>query len=176
MYKNFMKSILYSSLLSFFTVLLLTGSLRAQDNKPGVIQLSDPVAQTDAYRDFGSRFDEQAARLPLDSLIAAAAVYDGQRVTTAGTIRQVCQKKGCFFMLDAGPGIPPARITFQDYSFFIPTNTAGARVALHGTFRVKTLTEEEARHYAEDTGADLQQVDGPQREYRLVAAAVRIYN
>lgn len=68
-----------------------------------------------------------------------------------------------------------ARISFKDYGFFIPTNTAGARVKLNGTFTVKTLSKKEARHFAEDAGNDPEAITGPQKEYALVATSIVIY-
>ncbi|MDZ7773870.1 MAG: DUF4920 domain-containing protein [Balneolaceae bacterium] len=142
------------------------------ESQQEVIQLSDPVEQTDDYRVFGSAFEEEGEILAIDSVIASAEQYDGQRLKAEGTIKQVCQKKGCFFMLES-EGVQ-ARITFKDYGFFIPTNTAGLTVKVDGTFAVKELSEEQAKHYAEDAGEDADAISGPQQEYTLVATSVKI--
>lgn len=160
------------------TIVFLFGGLtlaQAQDTQnqqQEVIQLSDPVEQTDEFRVFGSSFEEEGEILPVDSVIADSRQYDGQRVKAEGTIKQVCQKKGCFFMLESS-GVQ-ARITFKDYGFFIPTNTAGLQVMVDGTFAIKELSEEQAKHYAEDAGEDAESISGPQQEYTLVATSVKI--
>lgn len=69
-----------------------------------------------------------------------------------------------------------ARITFKDYEFFIPTNIAGKEVRLVGTFDVKELSEDEAKHYAEDADEDPDEVEGQQAEYQIEAASVKIFN
>lgn len=162
-------------LLCAVTVFCYTSSLSAQ-NSEKVVQLSEPVAETSDYRVFGSAFDETLPAVALAQLVDEGDQFDTQTITTEGTIKQVCQKKGCFFMLEAGDAAKPVRITFKDYGFFIPTNTAGARVKLNGTFYVKTISEKDARHYAKDMGKDPEAISGPQKEYALTATSVVIYN
>ncbi|MDZ7716430.1 MAG: DUF4920 domain-containing protein [Balneolaceae bacterium] len=143
------------------------------DKEKDYIQLSDPIEQTDEYRVFGSSFNKELPQIALNDLVAKSAEFDNKTVTTEGTINKVCQKKGCFFILQSGGKM--ARISFQDYSFFVPTNTSGAKVKLNGTFSVKTISEKDAKHYAEDAGNDPDAIKGPQKEYALVATSVVIY-
>lgn len=157
------------------TVCLLVSSTHAQETQNNYVQLSDPVEQTDTYQVFGSTFNKEIKSVALDSLIAKSNAYKNQTITTQGTIEQVCQKKGCFFMLKSEEGEHQARISFKDYSFFIPTNTAGSTVKLNGRFSVKTISEEDAKHYAEDAGEDFRGIKGSQKEYSLVASSVKIY-
>lgn len=156
---------------SFITIFCLTGILSAQEKE--VIQLSDPIEQTETYSVFGSSFNSELVNVKLNDLITKSDKYDGKTVATEGTIKQVCHKKGCFFKLESED--EQARISFKDYGFFIPTNTAGARVKLNGTFTVKTLSKKEARHFAEDAGNDPEAITGPQKEYALVATSIVIY-
>jgi hypothetical protein len=46
---------------------------------------------------------------------------------------------------------------------------------VNGTFSVETISEADARHYAEDMGGNPDAVNGPQQEYSLVATSVVIY-
>lgn len=161
---------------SFFILLFCIASLvQAQETEKDYVQLSEPVEQTEEYRVFGSVFDDQLATVPFDSLVASPAKYDQQTIATEGEIMQVCQKKGCFFILQTEDAEQQARISFKDYSFFVPTNTAGSKVKLNGTFQVKTITEKDAKHYAEDAGKDPSKINGPQKEYSLVATSVMIF-
>ena len=152
-----------------------TSSILAQNSQKEFVQLSDPVAETSDYRVFGSAFDSELPAVALDSLVNRATHFDNKTVTTEGTIKQVCQKKGCFFILQGDAAAAPARITFKEYRFFIPTNTAGSRVKLNGTFSVNTISEEDAKHYAKDTGKDPEVISSPHKEYALVATSVMIY-
>lgn len=137
-----------------------------------VISLSNPVESTEQYEVYGSEFEASQQPLALETLLAKSDTYKNQQVLASGQIKQVCQKKGCFFILADGEN--EARITFKDYSFFIPTNSAGKKVVVEGSFNVKELTEQKAKHYAKDAGQDPRKVKGPQEEYSLVATSVKI--
>ena len=91
-------------------------------------------------------------------------------ITLKTTVSEVCNKKGCFFI--AQDGDYTARITFKDYSFFIPTDSKGKEVVLVGDFSMNTLSEEQAKHYAEDAGKDSESITGEQKEYSVVATSV----
>lgn len=137
-----------------------------------VISLSDPVETTEQYEVYGSAFESSEQPLSLEKLLSKSDSYENKQVVAEGEIRQVCQKKGCFFIL--ADGEKEARITFKDYDFFIPTNTTGKKVVLKGTFNVKKLSEKKAKHYAKDAGEDPEKINGPQEEYSLVATSVKI--
>lgn len=148
------------------------GFAQEQSSEKEVISLSDPVETTEEYEVYGSEFDISEQPLSLNRLLSKSSTYENKQVVAKGKIKQVCQKKGCFFMLSDGQN--EARITFKDYGFFIPTNTAGKKVVLKGTFNVKELSEKKAKHYAKDAGDNPDKVKGPQKEYSLVATSVKI--
>ena len=102
--------------------------------------------------------------------LADAGAREGRPVVIETEIVEVCQKKGCFFIAQDGDSV--ARITFVDYSFFVPTDSGGKTVTIVGTFDRKTLSEAQARHYAEDAGGDPSKVVGPRSEYAIVATSV----
>jgi hypothetical protein len=85
-------------------------------------------------------------------------------------VAQVCQKKGCFFVAQDGDAV--ARVTFVDYSFFVPTDSGGKDVTIVGTFNRKVISEAQAKHFAEDAGQDPAAVTGPREEYSIVATSV----
>ncbi|WP_138431145.1 DUF4920 domain-containing protein [Fodinibius saliphilus] len=137
-----------------------------------VIRLSAPVEKGDGYEVFGNEFPQETDITSLNQLIAKSSEYKGKQIMTGGKIKQVCQKKGCFFMLAAPNG--NVRITFKDYSFFVPTNSMGKKAKLVGKFEVKELSEAQAKHYAKDAGSDSKEVEGPQKEYSVIATSVKI--
>ena len=132
--------------------MLVSGLLAAVLATAGdaVLRLSEPVAVTDDAEIFGSPLDES---LPVVSLGELARHEDPDglgefRLTTR--VSQVCQKKGCFFI--AQQGTTTMRVSFVDYSFFVPTDISGKRVTLSGRLVRRELTEEQAEHFAEDLG------------------------
>jgi hypothetical protein len=137
-----------------------------------VIRLSEPVAVGEGYEVFGAPVGETGEPLPLGEIIAASDQYAGEKVYTTAKVAKVCQKKGCFFV--AHDGAATARITFVDYSFFVPTDSGGKDVTIVGTFNRKTLSEARAQHFAQDAGEDPAQVQGPREEYSIVATSVII--
>lgn len=155
----------------FIAVMLFGVNVFAQSEKE-VIRLSEPVMVTDQVEVFGSEMDlnSTADAQSLSEAIASDISEDEILVTTE--ISQVCDKKGCFFV--AQEGDVSARITFIDYSFFIPTNSAGKTVTVRGVLSEKVLSEEQAKHYAEDAGNDPDAIKGEQKEYAIVATSVAI--
>ncbi|MEM8983895.1 MAG: DUF4920 domain-containing protein [Pseudomonadota bacterium] len=151
-------------------IALLSCCAAAFADETAAIRLSEPVAITDTYEDFGQA-------LPTDpvaqSLADALAAYDGsdKPVTVTARIEQVCQKKGCFFIAQDGDAM--ARVTFVDYSFFVPTDSSGKTVTFVGTIEQHTLSSDEAAHVDADMGVQRDHY-GPRSETRLVASAVRI--
>lgn len=154
-------------------ILCLTNIGMAQNGNEAK-QLSEPVATGENYKVYGSEFPDDAQFFAPEYLIENSNVFKAQEVVTKGTIKQVCQKKGCFFMLSAGD--KDIRITFKDYKFFIPTDAAGAQVQLKGVFKVKPLTEDQAKHYAEDAGENPDKIEMAEKEYNLVANSVKIFD
>lgn len=152
-----------------FTLLVYI-PVKAQDTE--VIRLSEPVSVTETHEVFGSDFVVPETLLTLTDLIAAEGDYLGKEVVIQTTVAKVCQKKGCFFVAQNEENT--ARITFKDYSFFIPTDSKGKKVTLVGTFDKKVLTEDKAKHYAEDAGEDTEKIKGEQVEYSIVATSVSI--
>lgn len=159
-------------ILLLLTALFCFSSLTFAQDKGDEPTLAEPIETAENYKVYGSEFPDDAKHFALGYLIRNSNVFKGQKIATTGTIKQVCQKKGCFFILSDGEN--EARITFKDYSFFIPTDAAGQDVRLIGTFQAKKLSEEQAKYYAEDVGEDPDYVDAKNKEYGIVASSVKI--
>jgi len=154
-----------------FTLILfaIAPGLYAEEGK--VTRLSEPVEVTDTYEVFGSTLPESGTPLSLAELVSDNAKYLDQEVLVETRIAKVCQSKGCFFV--ATEGASTARVTFKDYGFFIPTDSGGKNVVLLGTFSRKSVSKEQAEHYAADLGEKAAAL--PEKfEYSIVATAVRI--
>jgi hypothetical protein len=143
---------------------LLAGEERAT-------RLSEPVAVTDDYEFFGSTLPESESAISLGELIENSEDYLDREVMVATRIAKVCQKKGCFFVAQEGASM--ARITFRDYGFFIPTDSGGKHVTLLGTFSRKSVSKEQAEHFASDLG-ETAAASQAQFEYSIVASAIKL--
>ncbi len=138
----------------------------------GVIRLSEPVEVGEGYEIYGAPMAESGQPMRLDEIIAAGDAWIGKRIQVTASIGKVCQQKGCFFV--AYDGAATARVTFADYDFFIPSDAGGKLVTIVGTFSRKTISQNDARHFARDTGDNPARISGPQTEYTIVASSVLI--
>jgi len=156
--------------LSILVLTILMGSsVFAQDTKK-VIKLSEPVRVTDNFEIYGTNIEEYEKAKSLTEVLTDDEKSSTVVVNTS--IAEVCEKKGCFFI--AQEGDYSARITFKDYDFFVPTDSEGKEVTIIGELSKKVLSEEKAKHYAEDAGKSSDSIQGEQIEYSIVASTVII--
>ena len=152
-----------------FSVLMAACVLYAQVAGAEVTRLSEPVAVTDDAEIFGAPLDENARATSLEALLDSPGDFVDTAVKVDARISQVCQKKGCFMIATAGDRA--VRISFKDYSFFVPTDTGGKTVTVTGTFIERELSEKQAAHFREDAGTATLQAG---KVYEIVADAVSI--
>ena len=96
---------------------------------------------------------------------------DGKTVLVEGVVRRACSKMGCWMELAPSEGGPGVRVTFKDYGFFVPTDSAGAKARVQGRLQVSQLSAEQAEHLRSEGGS---MSAGAQREVRLVATGVEL--
>ena len=108
---------------------------------------------------------------------AIAKLDQGQEdfVKIGGQITEVCQAKGCWMILVDGDTY--ARVTFEDYGFFVPIETSMQRSVIYGQLTQQVLSGEQAEHFAQDAGAQSTlKLEGAVREYSILARAVQLEN
>lgn len=110
----------------------------------------------------------------LAEVLARPSDFDGKTVAVEAKIRRACRKKGCWMELaasDAGPGV---RVTFKDYGFFVPTDSAGRVARVEGTVKVATLSEAHAKHLESEGAQVARSSTGVAHEVQLVAIGVEL--
>lgn len=117
-----------------------------------------------------------APTVSLAKLLEDPAAHQGKVRTVEGTVRQACTRKGCWMELAAsadgkGPGM---RVTFKDYAFFVPKDSAGLQARVEGVVGVEVLPEAQAKHYESEGAKIARGADGKAREVQLVASAVEL--
>ncbi len=113
--------------------------------------------------------------ISVDRAVDEIDTLKDKEVLLEGRVSNTCEKKGCWMALDGTDH--SIRVTFRNYSFFVPRDIIGKRVQAQGLLSEAMMGISEARHYAEDAGkseAEIQQIQQPTKEYRLVATAVKI--
>lgn len=117
---------------------------------------------------YGEAMPTGQAPTPLGAALAAGGSEELQLIS--GRIGQVCQKKGCWMMLIDGD--QAVRVMFGKDDFFIPMDSVGEAV-VRGRLQQVEVSEGEARHLAEDGGAEADQAKAGV-QWRIVAVSVLI--
>jgi len=118
-----------------------------------------------------------APAVPLSQVLANPDSYAGKELTVDGRVRAACTRKGCWMELaptseNAGPG---CRVTFKDYGFFVPTNSAGSTARVQGTLEVRSVDAAQVAHLESEGGKFAgKSADGSAKELRLVATGVEL--
>ena len=134
-----------------------------------LLPISLPAA---AAGKFGAPLGD-SPKVALADLVKDPATWSGKTVRTEGVVSAVCQGSGCWMTLKSGD--QSVRVTFKNYGFFVPIDSAGATAVMEGVFSVKTIPETKAKHYAEETpGGKPEAIKGDQKELSLVASGVEL--
>lgn len=133
---------------------------------PLLLLLVAPAAVASHATSYGEAMPESE---PVSIAVAAKdpAAYAGKPMRFSGRITQVCQKKGCWVVLEADG--ESARVMAKDHGFGVPTDAAGIAHAW-GVLQVEPISEEHARHLVEDDGASAPAA----QELRIVATGIEI--
>ncbi len=113
-------------------------------------------------------------KVELAALLKDPSGSEGKAIALEGKVRKACEKKGCWMELageDKGPGV---RVTFKDYGFFVPVDSAGSTAKIEGVVAVKELSEERAKHYESEGATVTRGKDGKAREVELVASGLEL--
>lgn len=118
-----------------------------------------------------------AAPVQLGEVLGKPESYEGKTVVVEGEVRRACSRKGCWMELAESTSNEArgARVTFKDYGFFVPTNSAGAHAKLEGVVNVQTMKKGHVEHLEEE-GAKFanKNPDGTVREVQFVATGVEL--
>ena len=115
--------------------------------------------------------------LALSEVLSNPDSYRDRAVTVAGQVRAACTRRGCWMELaqSSDPKLPGCRVTFKDYGFFVPTDSAGAQAKVQGTLGVNTLPPDRVAHLESEGGQfPHKNADGSVDELRLVATGVEL--
>lgn len=115
-----------------------------------------------------------ATAVEMKKLLESPSDFDGKTVMVEAKVRKACEKKGCWMELageEKGPGV---RVTFKDYGFFVPLDSAGSTAKVEGVVKLAELSEQKAKHYEGEGASVPKGKDGKYREVQLVATGVEL--
>jgi hypothetical protein len=113
----------------------------------------------------------------LSTLLEEPQKYTDKSVIIEAEVRRACSRKGCWMELaeSSDTSAPGCRVTFKDYGFFVPLDSAGAHARVQGSVAVETVAASYVKHLEEE-GARFarKNADGTADEVRLVATGVEL--
>ena len=159
------------AVLMLFTVL---SGCDAKPSEPSGVPKSEPGPAKRAQ--FGESI-KPGESAPLGTVLSGPAGFAGRSVIVEGAVRQACTRRGCWMELaeSLDKSQPGCRVTFKDYGFFVPLDSAGKKARVQGQVQVKTVQPSSVKHMEEE-GAHFasKNPDGSANEVRIVATGVEL--
>lgn len=114
----------------------------------------------------------------LETILAEPSAYEGKIVQVAGTVREVCPRRGCW--IDMGDGDSVMRVKVNDGEIVFPLSAKGRPVVVEGVVEKIDLDAQQAKawkeHEAQEMGVafDPESVTGPMTIWRIAGLGARI--
>jgi hypothetical protein len=129
-------------------------------------------------KSFGAPLKAGAPTQSLAGVLEQPEQFAGKSVIVEGEVRRACSRKGCWMELSTSKdaAAPGCRVTFKDYGFFVPTDSAGSSARVEAAVEVARLDPSHVAHL-EREGATFARkaADGSAQEVRLVATGVELW-
>lgn len=139
-------------LITFLSAALFFVACGPQSDADTTKQDDSAAAQDEAVLNFYGDSISPDGAISTDQLMAAMEKDGGFEGKVNTVIQETCQKKGCWMKVDV-EGADAMRVSFIDYSFFVPTGgVEGREVIMEGKAYYDTTSVEMLRHFAEDAG------------------------
>ncbi len=129
--------------------------------------------ETTELQYFGDSITEKGA-VSSELLSSKMKNKDSLNIKLSGKIIEVCQKKGCWMVLNIGDS-KKMRVKFKDYGFFVPKDAAGKTIIIEGVAFSETTSVATLRHYAEDaekSQEEINKITEPETEIAFEAHGV----
>jgi hypothetical protein len=134
-------------------------------------QQSSTAVATETF--FGAKITADDAK-PIAELKTLMGDQKELVVKLEAPVDAVCQKKGCWMDLKSAEG-ETMRVTFKDYSFFVPKDAAGKTAIVEGIAKVEETSVADLKEYAKDAGKTQEEIDAiktPKQELVFEASGV----
>jgi hypothetical protein len=92
----------------------------------------------------------------ISAILTEPESYVGQRVLVAGTVVEVCEKRGCWMQIAGDQEFQTLRVKVEDGVIVFPMTARGHQAVVEGIVEKIVMSAEEAReaarHHAEEQG------------------------
>lgn len=158
--------------------------MSCQGNKENKVEDAETVAETTevdntaTYENFGDEIVADNALDKAQMLEKYMSLKPGDTVDVKfkSSIKEVCQKKGCWMSMELGEE-KESFVKFKDYAFFVPLNAGEQEAVVNGKAFVSEISVAELKHYAKDGGKSQEEIDQitePEVTYGFMADGVLI--
>lgn len=157
-------------------IVIMLASCKNSDKDPELDQ-DGTAAQEMAYSSYGEDFSgkENLTASQMEEQYNNLGIGDTVKVSFVTTVNSVCKNKGCWMTLDMPEEEEDVMVKFKDYGFFVPKDIENREVVVHGKAYVTEVSVDEQRHYAEDEGAtveEIQAIEQPKKTLSFLADGV----
>lgn len=160
-----------------FTLLISSAFVACQQENDNTQEAELVSKSTASYSVYGDTIQAEGsvnvAELPV---LLAGTQDDSVKIKVSAEAINSCKMKGCFMNVKL-PDDEQMRVSFRDYSFFVPKDLEGEQVIFEGVAFRSLTSVETLKHMAEDAGASQAAIDSinePKVEYRFIADGVLI--
>ncbi len=134
----------------------------------------DPVGKkVDGGMLYGADFDPTIVVISYSDLLSGLNESNGKTVAVKGTVSEVCQAMGCWMTMDANGTVTRVK---TGHEFLLPKDIAGREAMVTGKFVVTEISEDDAKHYNDESPNPKKSEDivGPQKAYEIEATGIVI--
>lgn len=175
-----------SFLLIFAIVITSTVSFSQNDDMKKSHENHDPKAveeskepvgvKTDDGILYGKNNDSKMTITEYADLMKDPVSNNDKVIVVKGNVSEVCQAMGCWMVLSDGTNNTRVK---TNHEFLLPKDITGRNAIVYGTFKVTEISEDDAKHYNEETknpAVKTEDIKGPQKAYELEATGIVILN
>ncbi len=156
-------------IIPFFVVLFVfTLNINSQHDSDKVVakELADGTL-------YGADITAGSSVIKVEDIFADLKGYEGKTVVVEGAMSELCRSGGCWTIITDGKNYIRA-LTLHKFIMPKDMDITNKRAVIEGEFATKEITEEQAKHFAEESGKDPNAITGPQTMYRIKATGIKI--
>ena len=122
---------------------------------------------------YGADITSDSKILTVTDIFADLTGFEGKNVVVEGSMSEICRSAGCWTVISDGQNYIRA-MTLHKFLMPKDMDITNKKAVIEGEFAVKEITEEQAKHFAEESGKNPEDVKGPQKMYRITAKGIKI--
>ena len=126
----------------------------------------------------GKPLSKEGTVLSVAEAIAQAEKIQGKTVKIGGKVESVCQKMGCWFVIQGEKPEQTIRISSKGHDIFVPKSSKGLFAVVEGELVIKTLSQKQAQHFEDERelapGEKRKVIAGEVKEYSFVVVGLEL--